>query len=255
MYKTCPKCGYTSPVFDPTEDNCPKCGLVFSKWMKKQYRITRTTTGPDKSEQHGAGRFYSGLLTQVLYVGNLTGQGRFYGYVLIYLIFFFWGWSFIFSDLKSPEMNQSFMHYINLVFHEAGHILFRPFGEILTILGGSLMQLLVPVVAMGAFIFKHRDNFAASICLWWLAQSMMDLVPYIHDARAQELWLLGGVKGKDIPGIHDWHNILSRLDLLNYDHVLASVTAVLAIGLMLVSFAWGAYLLYAMYEIRAGDKV
>ena len=119
----------------------------------------------------------------------------------------------------------------------------------MAILGGSLLQLIIPLLVMLTFIFKRRDNFAASIELWWLAQSMMDLVPYISDARAQEMWLLGGVQGKDIPGIHDWNNILSRLELLEYDQVLSTLVMLLSIGLMLLSFMWGAWLLNSMRKM------
>ena len=80
---------------------------------------------------------------------------------------------------------------------------------------------------------------------------MMDLVPYISDARAQEMWLLGGVRGKDIPGIHDWNNILSRLGLLEYDQVVSTLTILLAIGLMLISFIWGAWLLKSMHKMNS----
>ena len=79
----------------------------------------------------------------------------------------------------------------------------------------------------------------------------MDLVSYISDARAQEMWLLGGVRGKDIPGIHDWNNILSRLGLLEYDQVVSTLTMLLAIGLMLISFIWGAWLLKSMHKMNS----
>ena len=45
---------------------------------------------------------------------------------------------------------NSFLHLINLLFHEAGHIIFSPFGQFMTMLGGSLMQVLVPIVCAGA---------------------------------------------------------------------------------------------------------
>jgi hypothetical protein len=251
MYRTCPKCGYKRDAVDTDDiDICPACGLIFSKWMKRQFdhlhssgaRRDRNTSSQQSLVQH--------VVSHLLYVGNLAGEGRFYGYLLIYLCFFVWGWSFILSDLKSPELNASFMHNINLVFHEAGHVIFRLFGNFMAILGGSLLQLIVPFMVILVFIFKHRDNFAASIGLWWLAQSMMDLVPYISDARSQDMWLLGGVRGKDMPGIHDWNNILTRLGLLEYDQALATTVMVVAIGLMLLSFVWGAGLLKAMHTMK-----
>jgi len=250
MYRKCPKCGYKRHAYNKGDlDICPACGLIFSKWMRKQFDnpdiFSEEHSGYSSSKQDIVKRF----VVSLLYVGNLTGQSRFYGYLLIYLCFFVWGWSFILTDMKSQEVNASFMHNIDLVFHEAGHVIFRLFGNFMAILGGSLLQLIIPLLVMLTFIFKHRDNFAASIGLWWLAQSMMDLVPYISDARAQEMWLLGGVQGKDIPGIHDWNNILSRLGLLEYDQVLSTLVMLLSIGLMLLSFMWGAWLLNSMRKM------
>ena len=252
MYRTCPKCGYKREAADTDDsDICPACGLIFSKWIKRQFHHPHSSGARQDRKAVSQPSLIQRGVSHLLYVGNLSGEGRFYGYMLIYLCFFFWGWSFILSDLKSPELNASFMHNINLVFHEAGHVIFRLFGNFMAILGGSLLQLLVPLIVILVFIFKHRDNFAASIGLWWLAQSMMDLVPYLYDARSQEMWLLGGVRGKDMPGIHDWNNILSRLDLLEYDYALATVVMVVAVGLMILSFVWGAWLLKAMHIMKA----
>ncbi len=252
MYRTCPKCGHKQGASDTGyADICPACRLNFSKWMKQQFHRTSTYAAKDADDTEQHQSLMHSLFARLLYVGNLGGTGRFYGYFLLYLIFLVWGWGFILSDLKSPELNASFMHNINLVFHEAGHVIFRLFGNFMAILGGSFLQLIIPLLVILVFIFKHRDNFAASIGLWWLAQSLMDLVPYISDARSQEMWLLGGVRGKDMPGIHDWNNILTYLDLLEYDQALASVVMVVAIGLMILSFVWGAWLLKTMHHIKA----
>lgn len=251
MYRTCPKCGHKRKAGETAGgDICPACGVIFSKWFKQQFHHRAiSATEPDRNPGPQQ-PFYRRLISRLLYVEYPGGRYRFYGYLVLYLVFFLWGWSFILSDLKSPELNASFMHNINLVFHEAGHVIFRLLGNFMAILGGSLLQLIIPLLVILNFVFKHRDNFAAAIGLWWLAQSMMDLVPYISDARSQEMWLLGGVRGKDMPGIHDWNNILSRLDLLEYDHVLASGLMVVAIGLMLLSFLWGAWLLKVMHDLK-----
>ena len=60
------------------------------------------------------------------------------------------------------------------------------------------------------------------------------------------MWLLGGVRGKDMPGIHDWNNILYRMGLLEYYQVLSTLVMLPSIGLMLLSFMWGARLLNSM---------
>ena len=82
-------------------------------------------------------------------------------------------------DHRDGEIAGSFIHSVNLVFHEAGHVLFRPFGDFMTVLGGSLLQLLVPLVVAAALLLKNRDPFGASIGVWWLGQSFKDLAPYI----------------------------------------------------------------------------
>jgi hypothetical protein len=111
-------------------------------------------------------------------------------------------------NLPSSEMaGHSFFHNISIPFHEAGHILFSFFGDFIRTLGGSIMQVLVPIVCLVAFM-KKEDVFAASFALWWTGQNFIDMAPYINDARAQSLMLLGGVTGEDVPGYHDWNNIL-----------------------------------------------
>jgi len=71
----------------------------------------------------------------------------------------------------------------------------------------------------------------------------MDSAPYINDARAQVLILLGGVTGREAPGFHDWNNLLGRLGLLAYDHVIAHTIHSLGIVLMLATFVWGGLVL------------
>jgi hypothetical protein len=78
----------------------------------------------------------------------------------------------------------------------------------------------------------------------------MDLAPYINDARAQQLMLLGGGTGTDMPGMHDWNNILGYLDLLAQDHRIAVFTDTLGEILMLVALLWGAGLLVLMQQRR-----
>jgi hypothetical protein len=190
------------------------------------------------------GELLGALKAQLLHAEPERNPAVFWGRVGVFLAFFFWGWSFILMDVSTNEIGQSFMHTINLVFHEAGHVIFRPFGRFLTILGGSIAQLLMPAIVIGCFVFQNRDNFGASLGLWWLGQSFMDLAPYIDDARSLKLMLLGGHTGAEAPGTHDWRNILISLDLLPYDHAIATSADVLGTLIMLTAFLWGGYTLY-----------
>src|SRR6187549_1992007 len=129
-----------------------------------------------------------------------------------------WTVGFTVHPLNGEFIGASFLHLINLPFHEAGHILFSPFGAFMTAFGGSLMQLLIPLVCVISFI-RREDGFAAAVCAWWAGQNLIDLAPYIADARALQLVLLGGHTGAEVEG-HDWEAILTSLGWLGYDRTL-----------------------------------
>ena len=101
----------------------------------------------------------------------------------------------------------AFIHGIDLVFHEAGHVIFGFFGEFLAVLGGSLMQVLIPVIATAAFV-RTGQWASAAVTLFWTGQALTDVAIYAADGRARALPLLA--EGL----IHDWHYLLGRLGLL-----------------------------------------
>ena len=96
--------------------------------------------------------------------------------------------------MREDVIGASFLHLINLPFHEAGHILFSPFGEFMTTLGGSLAQVLVPIVCAGAFLTTSWNPFGAAVMGWWAGENLLDVAIYINDARALQLTLIGGQK-------------------------------------------------------------
>lgn len=156
-----------------------------------------------------------------------------------------WTVSFARTPL-SPDVNQSFLHLPDLVFHEAGHIIFSPFGRFLTVLGGSLLQCLIPVIAAIAFV-RQEDPFSAAICGWWAGQNLVDLAPYIADARALRMVLLGGKTGAEVEG-HDWEYILTQLRVTHLDHGIGMTAYALGIAIMI-----GA-LIYAGREIARDSE-
>jgi hypothetical protein len=136
---------------------------------------------------------------------------------------------------------DSFLHVVNLVFHEAGHILFSFAGPLVTSLGGSLTQVLVPLVCAVA-LRRHDDVIGASLGVWWVGQNLVDLAPYINDARALQLVLLGGHTGAEVEG-HDWEFILQSLGLLHWDHGLARFAHGAGSLLMVAALVWAAIVL------------
>lgn len=225
---------------------CGRCGIIFDKYLKrgrKSFEAAPVSVQEWISEAEPGSGSISGLRASLFQVRADINPLYLAGRVIVFLVLFVWGWKFILSPLESNYAGQSFMHLVDLPFHEAGHIIFSPFGRLISVLGGSLIQLLVPAICIIAFLLKTRDTFAATVGLWWLGESFMDLAPYINDARVQKMILLGGVTGRDVPGYHDWNYLLRKLDMLRHDHSIASCAHNLGVTLILISFIWGAYIL------------
>jgi hypothetical protein len=160
------------------------------------------------------------------------------GRALLLALISVWSLSFLFASVQSNVVGHSFMHLVNLPFHEAGHIIFSPFGRFIKVLGGTLGQLLMPAVCAAVLLLRTRDPFGAAMAQWWLAESFMDIAPYINDARNLNLVLLGGVTGKDVAGYHDWEYLLGSLGLQRMDHALAWLAQGIGIVLMLAALCW-----------------
>ena len=58
------------------------------------------------------------------------------------------------------------LHRVNLVFHEFGHPAFSFFGRTMNILGGTLGQLLIPLIVAIAF-WRQRDALGCAVGGFW----------------------------------------------------------------------------------------
>ena len=163
----------------------------------------------------------------------------------------YWAWRMATAPMGSYSLGLVDM--ANLVFHEAGHILLLPLGSFMTSLGGSLMQVLVPLVCMATFILKTRDLYAAAVALWWAGENLVDMAPYIADARALQLVLLGGHTGAEVEG-HDWEAILGALGWLPYDVALGRACHRAGMLVMVGAIAWGGWVLSQQYRRLSADR-
>jgi hypothetical protein len=126
---------------------------------------------------------------------------------------------------------------LDLAIHEAGHLVFGFGGDTLALLGGSLLQLLVPIAFVVA-LWRQGDRHGATVPLWWLGQNCWNIAVYIRDARAQELPLVGG-------GEHDWAILLGEAGLLPRDQTLGGAVFLIGVLIYLVAVGAGWYLLAA----------
>lgn len=151
---------------------------------------------------------------------------------------------YLFFQHATDSEYFGFLGNFNLIIHEAGHWIFFPFGETLGILGGTILQSLVPAAFLLVFVFQ-REYLGVSFCLGWLADNLFGVATYVADARAMVLPLLGG----DSSG-HDWHNLLQSWGLSQYDLAIGMIFRLLAGLGMTIAVALAFWLLWRMYKLQ-----
>lgn len=259
-FSTCPKCGYARQTKDAEPYvECPRCGIVFAKYSKyhsdQAVPAASMTQAADGKEDGG----YRRLMARIWVLPARPEQTMLLLQALLLGVLVIWGIRLITYRWQFAEINSSVLHLVNLPFHEFGHVLFRPFGQWLMFLGGSLFQCVFPLIPCAVFLFRQGDPYAASFCLWWCGENFLDVAPYIGDARLMALPLTGEWND-DVAGLHalrhDWHNILQPLGLLPDDLRIAACVHGLGAGLMILAWAWAArWLWLARKKLRAEETV
>jgi hypothetical protein len=250
-YEHCPKCLHTPlPNDQALPAACPACGLVLAKFAAANRERLGHDAEERAAEAEPSDTLIARLRSAATYVPDRVESTRFWGRVLLLLPFSVWGVRLIWMDHRTGEMGSSFLHGPLLVFHEAGHVIFSFFGEFITILGGTLAQLLMPAIMAGALLFRNRDPFGAAIATWLLGVSFLDIAPYVYDALHPQLVLLGGHTGEE--GGHDWVYLLSETGLLQYAHGLGWLTHKVGALVVLLSIGWAGWILLG--EKRIADS-
>ena len=252
-FKVCPKCGHLPPQPLGATDACPACGVHMHKWPPQ--RVTKSAMAHRQKQNNefdeedaAADSWRADLLTLP---GKDAGDPGFLAVrAAVLLGLAVWGAYLMTRDVTDGEVFQSFMHNILLPIHEAGHVLFMPFGEFLTIAGGCLFQVLLPLAIGVAFLRKNRDPFGAAVCLWWAGISLIDLAPYIYDALHPQLTLLGGHTGEDGP--HDWIYLFETLGGLQHAQAWGRFVRMVGALLALGALGWAGLVLRRAYRARSG---
>jgi hypothetical protein len=152
-------------------------------------------------------------------------------------------------DVPSWQMSSSLIHLPMVPIHEFGHVIFRPFGEFMHLLGGSLFQVALPLVFGGIFLVKNRDPFAAAAMLWWSAVAVMDIAPYVYDAQVPQHVLLTGRTGET--GAHDFIDVLGDLGLLTRAQAVGYVVHRFGVVMLAASFVWAGWLVWRQYLVKS----
>lgn len=176
------------------------------------------------------------------------------GRLVFLLLLAYWTWRFLAYPMREDVIGASFLHLTNLPFHEAGHIIFSFFGDFMTTLGGSLTQVLVPIVCGIAFLTTSPNPFGAAVMGWWAGENLLDVAIYINDARALQLTLIGGHTGAEVEG-HDWERILTMTNALHLDHRIANIAQAAGGLLMVACLAWALVIAVRPATTSAGPEV
>jgi len=209
----CPKCGFRQ--HENTE--CIKCGIVFAKFDPERHRPfpvraqENIDTLPEEEHDEASGDRW------------LFRSGKF---ALVGLMGFF------FFYMVIQKSGWCFLDYVNLPFHEFGHILFTPFGETMHFLGGTLFQLLLPFSFACYFLYR-KEYLSSSFCLFWFGENFLNISKYMADARDLRLPLVGG-------GTHDWNFLFYKWGVIHLDKSIAWVMFSLGVLIMTGTIVWAA---------------
>ncbi|MCE1224892.1 MAG: zinc ribbon domain-containing protein [Geobacteraceae bacterium] len=233
----CPKCSH---ILSAPASSCPHCGVIFAKLAQAEQR-----------KKQAASPTEDGVFRQLFLYAKPGEHGVVISIrAILLMVLVAYGLKLIFTPILNFPDTSWLLHAVNLVFHEAGHVFFSPFGRFLHVLGGTLGQLIVPAIVIGTFLWQ-RDTFGAAVGVWWLGESFLDISPYINDARAGQLMLLGGVTGSEVEDYHDWEVLLTKLNLMQYDHLFARFSFSIGSLLMLTAMLWGCWLLWKSWQTRS----
>jgi len=137
-----------------------------------------------------------------------------------------------------------FIDHLNLLIHEGGHLIFSFMGEWMHVLGGTILQLLLPFLFSLVFLFR-RDKYASALFGIWFGESMMYTYVYMRDAQDQLLPLVGG-------GTHDWYWLFSHMGILEHCEGIALFFRILASIIVLSSIA---YMLYDAFRKKKPEEI
>lgn len=163
-------------------------------------------------------------------------------FALVFAVYFLW--------IAFKPMDGSFLDMVDLPIHETGHLLFRPFGEFMMVAGGTLFQLILPAIFVGYFVWNEKP-YSASIVLFWVGQSFINVYIYAADAVKMQLVLTSGLTGSE-GSFHDWNHMLTALGLINSTPTVAGLIRLLG-TLTILSAVVGSVYYSVFADVDAGE--
>jgi hypothetical protein len=123
-----------------------------------------------------------------------------------------------------------FIDFANLMIHEGGHAVFGWAGYYTQILGGTLGELLVPLLCALVFI-RRGETAAVAFSAFWGFENLLYIATYMGDARRAALPLVGSDES-------DWAILFSHWGVLHLDRTIAAWTRAFGWIGMLAAIGW-----------------
>jgi hypothetical protein len=114
--------------------------------------------------------------------------------------------------------------------HEAGHLLMMIFGTTVSFLGGTLVQILIPVICGLVLVLQQNDWFGGGVCAWWLGENLVNIGKYLTDAPYEALPLIGGE--------HDWAYLFGQWGLISHSSLIGHFVINLGLLIMILALIW-----------------
>ena len=109
-----------------------------------------------------------------------------------------------------------FIDNANLMIHEVGHTMFSWAGYYTMLLGGTLLQLIVPLLCT-LFFIRSGQTTAVACAAFWLFENLLYVATYMADARRSALPLVGSDES-------DWTILFTHWGVLQNDLTIAAWT-------------------------------
>ena len=108
------------------------------------------------------------------------------------------------------------------------------------IAGGSLFQVIFPVVFVGYFLWQ-RSYYSAAIVLLWVGQSILNVWVYASDAVVMQLVLTSGFTGSE-GSFHDWNYLLDHFGMLGSTKTVAGIIRFIGTSTIIIASVLSIYL-------------
>ncbi|NUN09081.1 MAG: hypothetical protein HUU54_07890 [Ignavibacteriaceae bacterium] len=107
-----------------------------------------------------------------------------------------------------PE--YTYVDYFHYVVHVAGETIFGLLGDTAALFGGTVTQLMIPVLLIIFFYVNYLRKWL-QFALFLMGHTFLNIGAYASDAAAMKIELFGPPEVN-----HDWNKLLTQYDMMSY---------------------------------------